>query len=157
MPVGLRFGRFALHIGHHDQTVGEVPAVRGRDRHRHRHPFTVEVSQQLGLPREVGVAAPAEPTDRELPVDAHAPHLVDANSAGERFDTGDVVAPLIECLPSHADIFAEVRASLQTGWPQIGPKAPPTVAPEKQKPYISRAFVSGRVRSSQSMSVSDFW
>ena len=44
-PVGLRFGRSALHVGHHDQTVCEVPAVRGWDRHRHRHPFTVEVSQ----------------------------------------------------------------------------------------------------------------
>ena len=100
-PVGLRFGRSALHVGHHDQSFGEVPAVHGRDRHRHRHPCTVEVSQQVGLPREVGVAALAEPSDGEAPVDAHAPHLVDADSAGERFDTGDVVTPLIECLPSH--------------------------------------------------------
>jgi hypothetical protein len=68
--------------------------------------LTVEVSQELGLPGEVGVAAVAEPTDGELPVDPHAPHLVDANSASERFDTGDVVTPLIECLPSHGHIFA---------------------------------------------------
>jgi len=132
-PVGLRFGRSAFHVGHHDQTVGEVPAVNGRDRHRHRHPFTVEVSQQLGLPREVGVAAVAEPTDGELPVDPHAPHLVDANSASERFDTGDVVTPLIECLPSHSHIFAEVMkrstaAQRVTAPVQVCRKEPP--APE---------------------------
>jgi hypothetical protein len=106
MPVGLRFGRFALHIGHHDQTVGEVPAVRGRDRHRHRHPFTVEVSQQLGLPREVGVAALAEPTDGEVPVDAHAPDRV-RDTGMAPFDASDVVTPLIERLPTHGHIFAE--------------------------------------------------
>jgi hypothetical protein len=100
-PVGLRLRRSALHVGHHHQTFGEQPAVRRRDRHRHRQPFAVEVSQQLGLPREVSVAAGAETTDREMPVDAHAPHLVDANSASERFDTSDVAAPLLECLPSH--------------------------------------------------------
>jgi hypothetical protein len=110
-PVGLRFGQSALHVGHHDQTVCEVPAVRGWDRHRHRHPFTVEVSQQLGLPREVGVAALAEPTDSALPVDAHAPHLVDANSASERFEASDVT-PLVECLPSHGHIFAEGHEAL---------------------------------------------
>jgi hypothetical protein len=65
------------------------------------------MSQQLGLPREVGVAALAEPTDGEAPVDAHAPHLVDANSASELFDASDVVTPLIEYLPSHGHIFAE--------------------------------------------------
>jgi hypothetical protein len=59
------------------------------------------VSQQVGLPPQIGVAALAEPTDGEVPVDAHAPHLVDADSASERFDTGDVVTPLIEGLPSH--------------------------------------------------------
>src|SRR5207249_4247941 len=75
--------------------------VRGRDRHRHRHPFTVEVPQQVGLPREISVAALAETTDREVPVDAHAPHLVDASSASERFAANDVVTPLLECLPSH--------------------------------------------------------
>ena len=100
-PVGFSLGRSALHVGHHHQTVGEVPAVRGRDRHRHRHPFTVEVSQQVGLPREISVAALAETTDRKLPVDAHAPHLVDANSAGERFAANNVVTPLLERLPSH--------------------------------------------------------
>jgi hypothetical protein len=99
-PVGLRFGRPALYVRHHDQTACEISAVRGRDRHRHRHPFTVEVSQQLGFPREVDLAALAEPTDGELPVDAHAPHFVDA-SASERIDPSDVVTPLIECLPSH--------------------------------------------------------
>src|SRR5579859_4071983 len=97
-PVGLRLGRSALHIAHHHQTFGEQPAVRSRDRHRHRQPCAVEVSQQLGLPREVSVAAGAETTDRAMPVDAHAPYLVDANSAGERFETSDVVAPLLESL-----------------------------------------------------------
>jgi hypothetical protein len=106
------FGRVARNVGHHDQTVGEVPAVPGRDRHRHRQPFTVEVSQQPGLPREVGVAALPEPTDGDVPVDAHAPHLVDANSASERFDASDVVTPLIECLPSHGHIFAERHEAL---------------------------------------------
>jgi len=100
-PVGFGLGRSALHVGHHHQTVGEVPAVRGRDRHWHRHPFTVEVSQQAGLPREISVAALAETTDRWVPVDAHAPDLVDADSASERFDANDVVTPLPECLPSH--------------------------------------------------------
>ncbi len=32
---------------------------------------------------------------------AHAPHLVDANPASERFAANDVVTPLLECLPSH--------------------------------------------------------
>jgi hypothetical protein len=72
------------------------------------------MSQQLGLPRKVGVAAPTEPTDGELPVDAHAPHLVDANSARERFDTGDLVTPPIERLPTHGHIFAEARVKPPT-------------------------------------------
>ena len=58
-PVRVRLRRFALDVRHHNESVDEVPAVRSRDRHRHRHPLTVEVSQQLGLPREIGVAAPA--------------------------------------------------------------------------------------------------
>jgi hypothetical protein len=36
----------------------------------------VEVSEELNLPREISVAPSAETTDRELPVDAHAPHVV---------------------------------------------------------------------------------
>ena len=64
-PVGLRLGRSALHVGHHHQTVGEQPAVRRRDRHRHGQPFTVEVLEELGLPREIGVAPGTETTDRE--------------------------------------------------------------------------------------------
>jgi hypothetical protein len=64
-------------------------------------PFSVEVSQQVGLPGEISVAAPAETTDRAVPVDAHAPHLVDADAASERFAANDVVTPLPECLPSH--------------------------------------------------------
>ena len=78
-PVGFGLGRSALHVGHHHQTAGEVPAVRGRDRHRHRHPFTAKVPQQAGLPREISVTALAETADREVPADAHAPHLADAS------------------------------------------------------------------------------
>ena len=98
-PVGLRLGRSALHVGHHHQTVGEQPAVRRRDRHRHGQTFTVEVLEELGLPREVSVAPGAETTDREVPVDAHAPHVV-GDSANERFDASDVFTPLPERLPS---------------------------------------------------------
>ena len=99
-PVGLRLGRSALDVGHHHQTVGEQPAVRRRDRHRHGQTFTVEVLEELGLPREISVAPGTETTDREVPVDAHAPHVV-GHSASERFDASDVVTPLLECLPSH--------------------------------------------------------
>jgi hypothetical protein len=64
------------------------------------------VSQQAGLPRKISVAALAETTDREVPADAHAPHLIDANSASERLDANDVVTPLLERLPSPGHIFA---------------------------------------------------
>jgi hypothetical protein len=60
-PVCLRLGRSALHVGHHHQTVGEQPAVRGRDRHRHGQTRTVEVLEQLGLPREISARAPPIP------------------------------------------------------------------------------------------------
>jgi hypothetical protein len=112
-PVGFAPGRSPLHVGHHHQTVSEVPSVRGRDLHRHCHSFTVEVSQQVGLPREIGVAATAETTDRKLPVDAHALHLIDSNSASERFDSSDVVTPLLECLPSHRCYCGEETAERQ--------------------------------------------
>jgi hypothetical protein len=64
------------------------------------------VTQQLGLPREVGVAALPEPTDGEVPVDAHAPHLA-SDTGLEPLDASDVATTLIECLPSHGHIFAE--------------------------------------------------
>jgi hypothetical protein len=99
-PVGLRPGRSALQVGHHHQPVGEQPAVRRRDRHRHGQTFPVKVLEELGLPREISVTPGAEATDRELPVDAHAPHVV-GNSARERFYESDHVTPLPECLPSH--------------------------------------------------------
>jgi hypothetical protein len=108
--IRLRLGRPALHVGHHDQAVDEAPTVHGRDRHRHRHPFTVEVSQQLGLPRQIRAAALAEPSDGKLAVDAHAPHIVHATGL-EPFDASDIVTPLIECLPSHGHSFAEARTS----------------------------------------------
>ena len=88
-PVGLRLGRSALHVGHHHQTVREQPAVRRRDRHRHGQTFTVEVLEELGLPREISVAPGTETTDREVPVDAHAPHVV-GDSASEWFDASYV-------------------------------------------------------------------
>src|SRR5204862_4738574 len=99
-PVGLCLGRSALQVGHHHHTIGEQPAVRGRDRHRHGQTFTVEMLEELGLPREIGVAPGAETTDREAPIDAHAPDVV-GYPASERFDAGYVFAPLRECLPSH--------------------------------------------------------
>ena len=115
-PVSFRLGRSALHVGHHHKTVGEVPAVRCGDRHRHGQTFSVEVVEERGLPRQIYVASPAKTSHRELPVDAHAPDLVDANSASERFDTSDVVTPLLECLPSHQPHLRGLRTS---------PRAPP--------------------------------
>ncbi len=99
-PVGLRLGRSAIQVGHHHKTVGEQPAVCSRDRHRHGQTFTVEVLEEFGLPREISVAPGAQTTDREVPVDAHAPHVV-GDSASERFDASDVFPPLPECLPPH--------------------------------------------------------
>jgi len=99
-PVGFRLGRSTLQVGHHHQTVGEQPAARRRDRHRHGQTFTVEVLEELGLPREISVSPGTETTDREVPVDAHAPHVV-GDSARERLDASDVFTPLPECLPSH--------------------------------------------------------
>jgi hypothetical protein len=58
------------------------------------------VLEELGLPREISVAPGTETTDREVPVDAHAPYVV-GDSASERFDASDVFTPLAECLPSH--------------------------------------------------------
>jgi hypothetical protein len=110
-PVGLRLGRSALHVGHHHQTVGEQPAVRRRDRHRHGQTFTVQVLEELGLPREISVAPGTETTDREVFVDAHAPHVV-GDSASERFDASDLVTPLLECLPYHWPHPFGVRTSL---------------------------------------------
>ena len=106
-PVGFRLGRFALHVCHHHQTVYEQPAVRRRDRHRHGQTFTVEVLEELGLPREISVAPGTETTDCEVPVDAHAPHVV-GDSANEWFDASYVFTPLPECLPSHGRHFRGV-------------------------------------------------
>jgi hypothetical protein len=65
--VGRRLGRSAIQIGHHHQTVDEQSTVRRRDRHRHGQTFTVEVLEELGLPREISVAPGTETTDREVP------------------------------------------------------------------------------------------
>src|SRR6185369_14712534 len=82
-----------------------------RDRHRHGQTFTVEVSEELGLPREIIVAPGTQTTDREVPVDAQAPHVV-RDSARERFDTSDVFTPLPECLPPHRPHATGFRTSL---------------------------------------------
>src|SRR5690242_4474951 len=91
-PVSLRLGRFAVYVCHHHQTVREQPAIRRRDRHRHAETFTVEVLEELGLPREISVAPGTETTDREVSVDAHAPHII-GDPASERFDASYVLAP----------------------------------------------------------------
>ncbi len=88
------------HVGHHYQTVGERSAVRSRDRHRHAQSFTIEVLEELSLPREISVAPGTETTDREVSVDAHAPHVV-GDSDSERFNASDIATPLLECVPSH--------------------------------------------------------
>ena len=62
--------------------------------------------EELGLPRAIGVASGTETTDREVPVDAHATHVV-GHSASEWFDASYVFT---HC-PSD-DIFAGFRTSL---------------------------------------------
>jgi hypothetical protein len=59
------------------------------------------MSEEVGLPPEVGVAPGTETSDGEVAGDAHAPHLVDPDPAGERLDAIDVVTPPLERLPSH--------------------------------------------------------
>src|SRR5262249_12087203 len=78
----------------------------------HGQTFTVEVLEELGFPREISVAPGTETTDREVPVDAHAPHLV-GDSASERFDARDVFTPLPECLPSDRRHPREVPPNVQ--------------------------------------------
>jgi hypothetical protein len=75
-PIGLGLGRPTIQVGHHHQTLGEQSTVRSRDRHRNGQTSAVEVLEELGLPREVGVAPGAKTTDREMPIDAYAPHVV---------------------------------------------------------------------------------
>jgi hypothetical protein len=52
--------------------------------------LAVEVLEEIGLPRQISVAPRTEATDREVTVDAHAPHIV-GDAAGERFDANDVI------------------------------------------------------------------
>src|SRR5262249_15352308 len=92
------------------------PAVRRRDRHRNAQTFAVEVLEEPGLPREINVAPGAETTDREAPVDAHAPHVV-GDSASEPFDASDVFTPLPECLPSHGPHCRSPKASGEASTP----------------------------------------
>src|SRR5262249_6654237 len=96
-------------------------AVHRRDRHRHGQTCMVEVLEECGLPREISVAPGTETTDRQVPVDAHAPHVV-GDSASERCDARDVDTPLLECLPSHwpPHGFPSVRLTLPvSGGPQV--------------------------------------
>jgi hypothetical protein len=69
------------------------------------------VSEKLGLPREISLAPGAETTDREVPIDAHAPHVV-GDSASERFDATGIFTPLRECLPPHWPHLTGFRTSL---------------------------------------------
>ena len=61
--------------------------------------MTVEMLEEPGFPREIGVAPGTETSDREVPVDAHAPHVV-GDAASEWFDANCLFIPLTECLPS---------------------------------------------------------
>jgi hypothetical protein len=68
----------------------------------------VEVVKEIGLPREISIAPGTETTNREVPVDAHAPHVV-GDPASKRFDASDVVTPLPECFPPHWPQFTGRR------------------------------------------------
>jgi hypothetical protein len=70
--------------------------------------------EEPGLPREISVSPGTETTDREVPVDPHAPHVV-GDSASERFDASDVSTPLPECLPPHWPHLTEFRTTLFSG------------------------------------------
>src|SRR5207248_11583296 len=119
--------------------------------------------EELGFPREISVAPRAETTDRMVPVDAHAPHVV-GDSASERFDASDVVTPLLERLPSHsphlrrvlnsARVRNTVDASRPPGEPSHGP------APESAVTRVICAWAEGRHGSTAqlvlSMSVSSW-
>ncbi|MEV4665002.1 hypothetical protein AB0J85_24005 [Micromonospora echinofusca] len=58
------------------------------DRYRHGQTRTVEVLEEPGLPRKISVAPGAGTTDRQVPVDAYAPHVV-GDSASERRQAAD--------------------------------------------------------------------
>src|SRR5690348_1353139 len=94
-PVGLCLGRSALHVRHHYQTVREQPSVRRRDRHWYGQTFSVEVSEEFGLPREISITSLAEASDREESPNAQAPYVV-GDPASQRFDASYVVTPLLE-------------------------------------------------------------
>jgi hypothetical protein len=65
--------------------------------------------EELGLPREISVAPGTDTADRKVPLNANAPHVVVA--ASEQIDACDVVAPLLEYLPSHWPIVADFETS----------------------------------------------
>jgi hypothetical protein len=63
------------------------------------------MSQQLGLPREVGVTARTKPAHRYSAVDPDAPDFV-TDTGPTPLDASDVVTPLIESLPAHGHILS---------------------------------------------------
>ena len=96
-----------------------VAAGGRRDWHRHGQAFTVEVLEELGLPREISVAPATGTTDREVPVDAHAPHVV-GNSASEWFDASCVSPHCPSAFHPAGDIFRDtVGIRLRSGCPDI--------------------------------------
>jgi Ser/Thr protein kinase RdoA (MazF antagonist) len=68
--------------------------------------FSVEVLEQTGLPGEIGIAPCAETTDREAPVDAHAPDVV-GDSASKRFDTSDGLTVPVLIPTTDGRLFAD--------------------------------------------------
>ena len=63
-------------------------------------PSRVGAAHRTSDLRRISVAPGTETTDREVPVDPHAPHVV-GDSASEAFDASCPFTPLPECLPSH--------------------------------------------------------
>ncbi len=143
-PVGLRLGRSALNASHHHQTVSKRSTIRRRDRHRHRQGHTVEVSQQIGLPREISSAPGAQTSERELPVHAHTPHLV-SDSTSTWFHPHDIVTPPRECLPSPGVILPD----LARRFPEIPParSVPLTARPTAVRPMRVGYCHASRMRA----------
>jgi hypothetical protein len=99
-PVGRRRRRSALDVGHHHYPVGEQSPIRRRERRGYSETFPVEVLEERGLPGQISIAPGPATSDRNLPVDTHAPHIV-GHAASEPFNARHVVTPLRKRLPSH--------------------------------------------------------
>jgi hypothetical protein len=59
----------------------------------------VQVLEEFGFPIEISVAPGTETTDRNAPVNTHAPYVV-GDSASERFDASGVDTPMLEWIPT---------------------------------------------------------